>query len=292
MIQLSELLLSGALDQEQSALRLAARGDAALCTIVGIEGSFSRRLGAQLAIARDGQLAGSLSDGCLERELAIQAVAAHTEGKPRLLRYGRGSPFIDFRLPCGSGLDIVIDPAPDATLLQRAVTALDGRRSFDLRLPVEQPHLLERRVYLPALRLVLLGAGPELAWTAQLARALGIECEARSPDNGLMLDRAPQGLHVDAWTAVVLLFHDHEWERALLEWALRGDAFHIGAVGGEKAREGRRVLLEAASFDPGRIARVRSPVGLIPHARDPRTLALSILAEIVGEYDRILEGAG
>ena len=292
MIQLSELPFAGVLDQEQSALRFAALGDAALCTIVGIDGSFSRRLGAQLAIARDGTLVGSLSDGCLERELAAQAIAVSAEGKPRLLRYGRGSPFIDFRLPCGSGLDIVIDPAPDATLLRCAVAALDGRRPADLPLPVEQPHLMGRRVYLPALRLVLLGAGPELAWTVQLAQALGIECEARSPDNGLMLDRAPQGLHADAWTAVVLLFHDHEWEGALLEWALCSDAFHIGAIGGEKAREGRHMLLEAASFDPKRIARVRSPVGLIPHARDPRTLALSILAEIVGEYDRLLEGVG
>src|SRR5438067_4350039 len=73
-------------DEDQAALRLAAAGGAALCTIVGIEGSFSRRLGAQLAVAVDGRMAGSLADGCLERELATQAAEARREGRPRLLR--------------------------------------------------------------------------------------------------------------------------------------------------------------------------------------------------------------
>ena len=36
----------------------------------------------------------------------------------------------------------------------------------------------------------------------------------------LSLGRAPQGIAVDAWTAIVLLFHDHEWEQAILQWAL------------------------------------------------------------------------
>src|SRR3546814_9462091 len=35
------------------------------------------------------------------------------------------------------------------------------------------------------------------------------------------------------------------------------------------------------------IARVRSPIGLIPHARDARILALSVLAEIRSEERRV-----
>ena len=55
---------------DHDALFLAAEGDAALCTIVGIDGSFSRRVGAQLAVARDGRVAGDLADNCLNAELA------------------------------------------------------------------------------------------------------------------------------------------------------------------------------------------------------------------------------
>lgn len=288
MIDMTPSIAEPALDHEQSALRLAASGEAALCTIVGIDGSFSRRVGAQLAVARDGTLAGSLSDGCLERELAAQSVAARSEGRPRLLRYGRGSPFIDFRLPCGSGLDILIDPTPDLHALGNAVASLDARRPAALVLPLDRPDLLMRRTYLPALRVLLLGAGPELAWAARIAEALGIEREMYAPSDGLTLGRPPQGLRADLWTAVVLLFHDHEWEATLLEWALDTPAFHIGAVGGATARDSRRALLLARGFGEAGIARVRSPVGLIPHARDARTLALSILSQIVGEYEALL----
>ena len=69
-----------------SALRLVASDPgAALCTIVSIEGSFSRRLGAQLAIGSDGRITGSLSDGCLERELANQARQLRASA-PKVLR--------------------------------------------------------------------------------------------------------------------------------------------------------------------------------------------------------------
>ena len=98
---------------DHAALVRAATSEAALCTIVGIDGSFSRRVGTQLAVAPDGSRAGDMADKCLDEELASQALAAMAEGETRMLRYGQGSPFVDFRLPCGSGLDIWIEPAPD-----------------------------------------------------------------------------------------------------------------------------------------------------------------------------------
>lgn len=270
-------------DEDQAALRLAATvPGTALCTIVGIDGSFSRRLGAQLAIAPDGTMAGSLSDGCLERELAAQA---GEQAAPGVLRYGRGSPFIDFRLPCGSGLDVLVDPAPDRAALARAVARLDAREPAVLPLPGVPAPLLQARPYLPSLRLLVLGAGPEPRHLAALARTFGLAAELLEPETDLALGRAPHERSVDAWTAIVLLFHDHEWEAALLDWALRTDAFHIGAQGGATARENRAAALRARGHDEAALARVRSPIGLIPRARDARTLALSILAEVVAGYE-------
>ena len=71
-----------------------------LCTIIGIEGSFSRRVGAQLAVHKDGTITGSLADGCLEKQLASEIAAA--EG-PVVKRFGTGSELIDFRLPWAAG---------------------------------------------------------------------------------------------------------------------------------------------------------------------------------------------
>ena len=61
---------------DRSALRAACEAGVGLCTIVGIEGSFSRRVGAQLAVGPDGAITGSLADGCLEKQLASEIAAA------------------------------------------------------------------------------------------------------------------------------------------------------------------------------------------------------------------------
>ena len=263
-----------------------AEQQAALCTIVGIDGSFSRRLGAQLAVGPDGRTIGSLSDGCLERELATQAQTIRAAlGPPRTLRYGQGSPFIDFRLPCGSGLDVVVDPAPDRDSIAQAVEMLDQRKSADLTLPVGDAGLLQRRSYWPTLRLVICGVGPEADWLSNLAANFGVSSVVVGPDKGLSLGAAPNWLKVDEWTAVILLFHDHEWEHAILKWALATSAFYIGAIGGKQTRESRRALLAEQGATDAEIARVRSPIGLIAHARDARLLALSILSEVAGAYE-------
>jgi xanthine dehydrogenase accessory factor len=43
----------------------------------------------------------------------------------------------------------------------------------------------------------------------------------------------------------------------------------------------------AMGHDAASLARLRSPVGLIPNARDANTLALSILAEVVAAYEHL-----
>ncbi|MXO71191.1 XdhC family protein [Alteraurantiacibacter buctensis] len=272
---------------------MAATPGAGLCTIVGIEGSFSRRLGAQLAVAPDGTVTGSLADGCLERQLATEVLAG---GERRVLRFGAGSPLIDFRLPCGSGLDVLVDPAPDRDACRAALSALDRRQAASLALPAGP---LAHRFFVPALRLALFGEGPELDALALLGRTAGLTVETFSKDagasessGGLSLGQAPQGVAADAWTAVILLFHDHEWEQAILQWALGTPSFFIGAQGGRPAREERTARLLSAGIAPDQVARVKSPIGVVQHSREPVALALSILASVVGAYEALNPHAG
>jgi xanthine dehydrogenase accessory factor len=275
---------------DHDALSYAAGNAAGLCTLVGIEGSFSRRCGAQLAVGTDGTRAGDMADNCLDAELANQATAAMRDGKIRLLRYGQGSPFVDFRLPCGSGLDILVDPAPDRASLNRCVDDLRNRSETRLPMPIPagtNAGLLSERAYIPTLRLVLFGSGPEREALERLASAQGLEVERREPGSGLALNQSPVGVATDRWTAIILLFHDHEWEHALIEWALQTGAFYIGAQGGAPARADRIERLRRAGHGEEALARVRSPIGLIPRARDPGVLALSILADVVDSYEAL-----
>lgn len=252
-----------------------------LCTIVGIDGTFSRRMGAQLAVLPDGELVGSLSDGCLERQLAADC---RDTRKPTIQRYGTGSPHIDFRLPCGGGLDILIDPRPDHAACAAAVDSLLARRPASLRLPAGSGALF--RSYIPRLRVAAFGEGPELEALVRLARAAGIEIEATGKDD-LTLGRQSDRADADAWSAVVLLFHDHEWDLALIEEALRTDAFYIGAQGGREARRARIAELRRRGANDAALARIRSPIGTVAGSRTPQTLALSALTEIAHDYERL-----
>lgn len=275
-------------DDDHAALAAVAAHGGALCTVVGIEGSWSRRWGAQLAVLSGGTLVGSLADGCLESALMREAQAG---GPPRVLRYGAGSPFIDIRLPCGSGVEVMVDPSPDAGAVASAMAALSRREMAHLPLG----HGFTRR-YLPRLRLLVLGSGPEAGTLAAMARAQGIEVLLVTPhgqagDASLSLGQPPalpEGWEPDAWTAVAILFHDHEWERSLIPWAMGGGAFYVGAQGGAKTRAGRIELLASLGFEGAGLARLHSPIGLIPATRTPSVLALSVLAEVVGCYEGLL----
>jgi xanthine dehydrogenase accessory factor len=269
------------MDEDHQALASAAAGSAALCTIVNIDGTFSRRLGAQLAVCSDGMIIGSLSDGCLERQLASDL--AQCNG-PIIRRYGRGSDCIDFRLPCGGGLDILLDPTPDRVACASALALLQKRQPAAITLPAND-YLNERR-YIPALQIRAFGEDPELGAFTSLAHASDIVCKDYSK-SGMALGREPDMPYPDRWTATILLYHDHEWENAILKHALAGASFYIGAQGGKFARNERIARLSREGIDNAQIARIRGPVGIIPSSRTPRTLALSILSEIVAEYDAL-----
>lgn len=271
------------LDEDHLALAAACQPGVGLCTIVGIEGSFSRRLGAQLAILPDGSTVGDLADGCLESQLASDMRQC---AQRRVVRYGRGSSRIDFRLPCGGGLDILLDPEPDRGGCRTALQALQARRPARLALGSGHISPLLNRTYLPSLKLVVLGEGPELESVASLSSAMRIDVEAYSTD-GLALGQAARNVCYDHWTACLMLFHDHEWELALLEQALASDAFYIGAQGGERARSDRTMALAARGVPEEQIARLTSPIGLLPACKSPQNLALSALSEIVGLYEQM-----
>jgi xanthine dehydrogenase accessory factor len=166
-----------------------------------------------------------------------------------------------------------------------AVERLNDRQPAELFLPVG-PHQLHTRCYIPALRLQLFGEGPELEALVAFAGAAGVEVAAHGKD-ALSLGRRPAGLAADPWTAVVLLFHDHEWEQPILEWALDTRAFHIGAQGGFEARRTRLERLAERRVPSDQLSRIKSPIGVITHSREPGVLALSVLAEIVGEYEAL-----
>lgn len=266
----------------------AERGEpAALALITGTLGAAYRPRGAGMVITASGQSHGTLSSGCIERDVALHARAALADGAVRRLRYGQGSPFLDLQLPCGGGLDILILPRPDLAPVRAAQAALRARRPAQLcfqGLPL---------TLLPELRFLIFGKGPEARAMASLASAAGYDSRLWSPDpetiqgikgaQQMQSPAWPEGLQADARTAITLFFHDHELEPPLLREALQSPAFYIGAQGSARAADSRDEALRQIGLNECHLSRLARPFGLIPSARDPRTLALSVLTQVVAE---------
>src|SRR3546814_3989357 len=127
----------------------------------------------------------NLADGCLEAELANQSAQAAIEGCARIVRYGKGSPFIDFRLPCGAGIDILVDPLPDRRQVKSTLTALKRRESAVISFADRGSRV--KRTYMPPLRLLIFGSGPEADALAAIGKTHGAMVELRTPGSGLSL---------------------------------------------------------------------------------------------------------
>jgi xanthine dehydrogenase accessory factor len=281
----------------------------AIVTLVEVDGSSPWRPGAQMAVTEAGQWVGYLSGGCIERAVAAEVCDAFAKGKSRRVRYGRGSPYLDIQLPCGSAIELVMDIGVTVEELARVDGRLRQRKDATLSIPDPvQSHGTGTSVgpflrrYLPRRRLAVAGIGPVTVQLARLARTSGFDVLAAAPDAATLgaisdsgiktlpihLSGDGAGFEIDARTAVVLAFHDHEWETGLLPRILKSDAFYIGAMGSVRTHQLRIERLKADGATATAIGRIRSPAGVLSGTKGATDIAISILAEIVQEEARTI----
>src|SRR5437867_6536237 len=159
-----------------------------LGTITRTWGSAPRPIGSVVAIRDDGQVAGSVSGGCIEDDL----IAKVKEGalaleKPEIVVYGVGAEEATrFGLPCGGTLELVLEPVGAHTRIPELLEVLSrGERvkrvlmlaSGDVELlpPSESDELKLGAATLttthrPPRPPVLTGRGPLAQYLAQMAR--------------------------------------------------------------------------------------------------------------------------
>ena len=110
---------------------------AALATVIETWGSAPRQPGSQLAIAGDGEMAGSVSGGCVEGAVVMEALDALADGAPRLLAYGvSDEDAFAVGLACGGTIRVLVEPlgeggeAMPAAMLEAIVEARTDRRAL------------------------------------------------------------------------------------------------------------------------------------------------------------------
>ncbi|SEP00870.1 xanthine dehydrogenase accessory factor [Salinihabitans flavidus] len=297
----------------------AGRG-AVLATVVETWGSAPRRVGAQMVVSGDGELQGSVSGGCVEGAVMIEAMEALDEGEARLLEFGvsDGDAFA-VGLACGGTIRILVEPVgkvfPEAMLADlvaaraarqpiayvvdpdRGARAL-VREGFETRFRMDRSGMEEDgrfvAIHNPPLRLIVVGAVHIAQALVPMARIAGYDpvivdprsafgSDARFPGERLVddwPDAALETIGLDTRTALVLLTHDPKLDDPALHLALRSEVFYIGALGSTRTHAKRVERLTEAGFSASEIGRIHGPVGLDIGAASPAEIALSVLAQM------------
>lgn len=285
----------------------------AIATVVQTWGSAPRPVGSWLAIRADGQVAGSVSGGCVEDDL-IRRVQTEilTRNTPEMVAYGvTQQEAARFGLPCGGTLRLLVEPKPELAVLEQLLENISShqitRRSVSLSTGKSTLTLGDRSdefvcteqemqtTYGPRWRMVIIGAGQLSLYTADFALASDFEVIVIDPREeyaeGLnrtditfskgMPDDVLLEIGVDSHTAVVALTHDPKLDDMALMEALKSPAFYVGALGSRKNTQKRKERLLEFDVSQEQVEKLHGPVGLYIGALTPPEIAVSILAEVI-----------
>jgi xanthine dehydrogenase accessory factor len=306
------------LDVLETIEKLRAQNEAlALATVVGVYGSSPRPLGAKMVVGAQGELAGSVSGGCVESsviEIAQQVIAS---GVPQLIHFGISDETAwNVGLMCGGEIDVFIqklDAQFDqiAELIHREQmftlqTVIRGESIGRLTLapaaapqPARQTDTQFIETISPAPVLYIVGASHIAIALVSIAKLLGYRVVVIDPRgafatperfahaDALWVDYpqhvlTPAMLHAN--TCVAVLTHDAKVDDPALIVALQSKTRYIGALGSRRTHAKRIERLKKAGLSDEQIARIRAPIGLDIGARTAEEIALAVAAQIV--YDQ------
>lgn len=184
---------------------------AVLATVIETWGSAPRQAGSQLAISGTGEMAGSVSGGCVEGAVVTEALASLVDGKPRVLTFGvSDDTAFAVGLACGGTIRVLVEPVGqglpvdmlDAVVQARAarkpvalaVDLSDWQHSLlypgddaatDARFRTDRSGLDDDgrfiAIHNPPLRLIIVGAVHIAQALVTVARTCGYDCTLIDP---------------------------------------------------------------------------------------------------------------
>lgn len=305
------------------AMELVSQGKrVALATVISTWGSAPRPVGSQLAITSEGDFFGSVSGGCVEAAVIVEAQSALKDGKCRVLEYGVGDEdAFAVGLACGGEIRILVEPVgvgtgPMVDDITGLANAHADRQKASYSVDInswERTHILQDQensyldgdvfhsIFSPNLQIVIVGAVHITQTLAPIARMAGYSVYLVDPREGFASKvRFPDETFVDAWpdeamdiigldarTGVITLSHDPKIDNPALECAIQSDAFYIGALGSKRTHAKRCAHLEQAGFSAQQIERIHGPIGSDIGSKTPAEISISIMAELTERLRKI-----
>lgn len=239
--------------------KLASEGKTfAVATIVSHTGSVPRRV-AKMVIEPDGRTFGTIGGGCVENEVAAQALKLLKDGEKGVHVNSYNlieEEFDGVGMSCGGKIDVAIE-------------------------------IME-----PTVKLVIIGSGHLAQALSRMARMLDFEVAVVDPMAkkesfpeaaqvvGEFVEKGLPKISIDQSTYVVILTR-HKDDIPALKSSLKTNAGYIGMIASRRRAALVFDQLLKEGFSKEQVGRVYSPVGLDIGAETPEEIAVSILGEMI-----------
>ena len=227
-----------------------------MATVTESRGFTPRKPGARMLLAEDGETAGTIGGGAIEREVLDQARELLRLGGACTLRRHLTQ---ELGMCCGGEMAVFIEavvPAPrlfvfGAGYIAKPLAALAARCGFQVSVIDERSEWLTAERF-PHARIEL---RDPVAWTRAM-RFRGTDF-------------------------AVIVTHDHALDQRLVQDLLRTPLRFLGMIGSIPKQRKFALRLRARGFSDAEIARLRTPLGLPIGADTPEEIAVSVVAELI-----------
>lgn len=230
---------------------------AALCTIISTKGSAPRKTGSKMIVYETGKIDGTIGGGALEKKVIEQAQTVIKNNAAKTFTHNLVS---ELAMCCGGTVELFIEP------------------------------IMNRK------KLYIFGAGHIGKSLAKFAIDLDFNIslideryeafdDIEMPQYDLIKEHhatAIEQLVFDEHTFVVILTHNHQYDREILALTSKKQHQYIGMIGSQRKVEiAKKNMISSHIMDDEQLKNIDMPIGLDIEAITPQEIAISILAKLI-----------
>jgi xanthine dehydrogenase accessory factor len=239
----------------KSALRAIYAGEtAAICTVIGVEGSAPRSDAAKMLVYSDGRIQGTVGGGVFEQRVIDEALLAIEQGKHRRFAAHLTR---DLGMCCGGEMEVFVEVLDTqfrvhlfgAGHVGQAVSKALAPLDFSVSVYDERDDWLQ-----------------------------GCKRDAITLVSGDPLKNIPE---IGPLDFLLIFTHSHPLDQAILEKLIHQDFGYLGMIGSKTKVAQFFLRLKASGVPRALFTKVSAPIGLDIGAETPEEIAISIVAELV-----------
>ncbi len=230
---------------------------AALCTIIATKGSAPRKTGSKMIVYENGKINGTIGGGALEKKVIEQALTVIKNNTPEITIHNLVS---ELAMCCGGTVELFIEPIMNKKNLYIFGAGHIGKSLAKFAVELD-------------FNVTLIDERYEAFDDIDIPDSIQIKEHHVS---------AIEQLKFDEHTFVVILTHNHQYDREILALTSMKPHQYIGMIGSQRKVEiAKKNMISSHIMDEEKIATIDMPIGIDIEAITPQEIAISILCKLI-----------